>query len=125
MRFPIGASAGGCLTLSVKNSLILSGLRARIRGVVALCPIAAHLESISKDYEDMYTLYSENAEDVPIITKQVLELFFGVAQKDPFDAKSFVTLSECLKKFPKTSIVTCEKDLLRGDGVVLEKMLSA
>ncbi|PQE19429.1 hypothetical protein CJF30_00009888 [Rutstroemia sp. NJR-2017a BBW] len=123
--FPIGASAGGCLALAVTNSLILSGLRSRIRGVVALCPISAHPESIPKDYQGMYTSHLENAKDVPIINKQALEVFFNAAQLNPLDAKSFVTLSKCLKEFPKTWIVTCEKDPLRDDGVVLEKMLSA
>lgn len=94
-------------------------------GVVALSPISAHPESIPKEYQSTYTSRMENAKDVPMINKQVLDVFFDAAQLNPFDSKSFVTLSKCLNQFPRTWIVTCEKDPLRDDGIVLEKMLIA
>jgi versiconal hemiacetal acetate esterase len=60
-----------------------------------------------------------------VINRQVLDVFFNAAQVDPLDATHFATLSDRLKEFPRTWMVTCEKDPLRDDSVVLEKMLSA
>ena len=62
---------------------------------------------------------------MPVINRHVLDVFFNAAEVDPFDDTHFVMLSDRLKEFPRTWMVTCEKDPLRDDGVILEKMLVA
>lgn len=59
------------------------------------------------------------------------DLFTGVQNKKnpgssaahPTDSTIFVTLSRHLSSYPPVYIATCEKDILRDDGVVLERAL--
>jgi versiconal hemiacetal acetate esterase len=121
--FPIGESAGACLALQVTNTFIGKGQKSKVRGVVVLCPITAHPANIPERHKDIYNSYEDNATDVPLISKSVMETFIGAANLDSNSPKHFVTLSQNLKEFPPTFIITAEKDPLRDDGVLLERML--
>ena len=121
----MGTSAGGNLALAVTNSLILQGSRSKIRGVVVLNALTSHGEGIPSEYQDLHTSYFENATDVPMVDKHFLDLTMEMTKLKPSDTHAFATLSPCLKEFPRTWIATSEKDVLRDDGIVLEKMLVA
>ena len=58
------------LALQVTNTLIIKGLKTRVREVVALCPMTAHPINIPEGYKDIYSSYEENAADVPLINKK-------------------------------------------------------
>lgn len=88
-----------------------------------MSPIAVHPDNVPNEFKEVYLSYSQNSKDVPIIDKPVLDVFFNAARLEATNPTHFVTLSEHLKQFPKTWIVTCDKDPLRDDGVVLEKIL--
>jgi versiconal hemiacetal acetate esterase len=96
--------------------------KSRVRGVAALCPIAAHPANISKRHQDVYKSYEENAENVPLINKSVMETFLEAAKMDHTNPGHFVTLSNNLREFPPFT-VTAQKDPFRDDGVVLHKIL--
>jgi versiconal hemiacetal acetate esterase len=61
---------------------------------------------------------------VPVIDKESMDFFFTAAGADPKDPNIFVALNtENHKNFPPTYIATCEADLLRDDGKVMEECL--
>lgn len=121
--FAIGESAGACLAMQVTRACIKKGEKSRVRGVVALCPLAAHPASVPERYRSNYTAYDDNMEGVPMIDKKVMDTFFASAQMDPMDPSHFITVSDEIAEFPPTFIVTTAKDPLRDDGVVLHEML--
>jgi versiconal hemiacetal acetate esterase len=121
--FTIGASAGGGLALTVTDQIIKANKGIKVRGIVAMVPVAAHPESIPSEYKDQYTAYDENASGVPVIDAESMRIFFEAAGTNYHDEKVFVTLSKNLAKFPPTYIATCGKDPLRDDGNVLHTML--
>lgn len=96
--------------------------KSRVRGVAALCPIAAHPANISKRHQDVYKSYEENAENVPLINKSVMETFLEAAKMDRTNPGHFVTLSNNLREFPPFT-VTARKDPFRDDGAVLHMIL--
>lgn len=121
--FAIGESAGACLAMQVTRAFIEKGQKSLVRGVVALCPLAAHPASVPKKYREIYTAYDENGEGVPMVDRKVMETFFESAKMDPMDPSHFITVSDDIGGFPPTFIVTAEKDPLRDDGVVMHEML--
>lgn len=74
--FSIGGSAGAGLALTVCDQLIKTGHKNLIQGVVAMTPVAAHPESIPKEYASKYTAYTDNASGVPIIDAESMRIFF-------------------------------------------------
>lgn len=74
--FAIGGSAGGSLALCVTDQLIKAGQKELVKGVVAMAPVAAHPESIPKEYASEYTAYEENATGVPVIDADSMRIFF-------------------------------------------------
>lgn len=121
--FTTGASAGGGLALTVADQVIKKGGKEKIKGIVAMVPVAAHPSSIPAKYKSEYTAYTENATGVPIIDADTMRIFFEAAEVKYDDEKVFVTLSKGLADLPPTYIATCGKDPLRDDGKVLEIML--
>lgn len=121
--FTIGGSAGGCLSLTVANDLIVAGKKDHIQGIVSLVPVTAHPSSIPAAYKEHYKSYEENAAGVPILDRAAMDVFLGAIEADPHDERIFTTLSKHLDQFPPTYIATCGKDPLRDDGTVLEIML--
>lgn len=121
--FVIGQSAGACLALAVTNALIEKGDRNKVQGVVALCPVTTHPESVPAAYRDLYRSRIENGNGGPIITSSVLDTFIRTAQCEADNPNCFVTLSPNLRRFPSTYIITTGKDPLKDDGCVLEAML--
>ncbi|KAL5345275.1 hypothetical protein ACLOAV_009645 [Pseudogymnoascus australis] len=121
--FAIGESAGACLALQVTNTLIDAGRKSKVQGVVVLCPITAHPTTIPERYRNIYSSYGDNAKNVPLVNKTVMETFIAAANLNPNNPSHFVTLSKNLREFPPTFIITAEKDPLRDDGVLLETIL--
>lgn len=140
--FAIGGSAGGGLALALTNHLIIMGKKSLNKACVALCPITAHPKHVPEGYRDMYTSYTENA-DAALIDSGAMESAFGKSLKcyfqidvslgtytgldamgvPPDDASTFISLSKHLGEFPPTYITTCEKDILRDDGRLMELKL--
>lgn len=127
--FTIGASAGACLALAAPKQILSKGMDVRVRGVVALCPITAHASSLPENLRPIYNSYKTNATNVPIISAATMETFIGAIQVKYDDERLFVSLGleELVRSqgWPKTSIVTCDKDPLRDDGAVLETILKS
>lgn len=90
-----------------------------------MCPLTAHPNNISPAYSSLYTSYTINGTNVPVITSATMTTFFSAAGIDQnwHDETVFATLSKDLDKFPRTYIATCGKDPIRDDGKVLEVML--
>ncbi|KAF4338161.1 sterigmatocystin biosynthesis lipase esterase STCI [Fusarium beomiforme] len=125
----IGTSAGGALALAVTRKVVLGSSslpKSAIDGVITLCPMTLHPDHVPAAYRAEYTSYEENKENVPVINKQAMLQFFDYAGVDPIDKNTFPLLDEtALKLFPRTYVVTAEKDPLRDDGKVLVKTLSS
>ncbi|KAL3418248.1 lipase 2 [Phlyctema vagabunda] len=121
--FSVGGSAGGGLALSVADKLIREGRRDLIKGVVALNPITTHFDNPPEKYKDIYTSCVENATGVPIIDLHCMNVSYESSAAQPTDATVFVSISPNLTSYPPIYIATCEKDILRDDGIVLEHML--
>ncbi|KAI9810198.1 MAG: hypothetical protein M1827_006644 [Pycnora praestabilis] len=121
--FVWGGSAGGGLAFSVANKVIEAGKSNHIQGIVALTPVTLHPEYVPEEYKSMYTAYSDNAKDVPIIDAASMKTFYDAVDAKPEDPYTFTALSKNLKDFPPTYIATCDKDPLRDDGKVMEYAL--
>ncbi|KAH8695420.1 carboxylesterase [Talaromyces proteolyticus] len=122
--FSIGGSAGGGLALGIANHFAQQpDGHKHIHGVVAMVPVTLHWNNIPSEYQEHYSSYRENAENVPIIDKPTMESFFDAVNADPKDSSIFTALSPHHAKFPPTYICTCGADPLRDDGTVMEKAL--
>ncbi|EXJ94727.1 hypothetical protein A1O1_03124 [Capronia coronata CBS 617.96] len=123
--YTIGDSAGGALALQVANQLVKEpSQRDAIKGIAALVPCTLHWDHVPAEYQAMYTSYEDNKENVPIIDKGSMKTFYEHAGADPEDADTFVALAtENHKNFPPTYFVSCEKDPLRDDALVMEEAL--
>lgn len=85
--------------------------------------MAFHPASVPEEYRAIYTAWDDNGDGVPMISREVLETFIESAKMDVNDPTHFITGSDGLEMFPPTFIVTAEKDPLRDDGVVLQRIL--
>lgn len=124
--FTIGTSAGAGLALSIANQFAKTTPadgKNPVRGIVALAPISLHPDHVPAEYQAMYTAYTENAVDVPVVDRSSMVAFYEACNAAPTDPDIFTALSPHLAKFPPTYIVTCETDPLRDDGTVIEAAL--
>lgn len=123
--YTIGSSAGGTLALQIANTLVADPeKRSFVKGVIAMVPATAHWETIPAEYAAMYKAYEVNAENVPVINKESMNLFYKAAAVDPTDKTAFVILDEeNHKNYPPTYFISCEMDPLRDDAYVMEAAL--
>lgn len=123
--YTIGGSAGGGLALQVANKVVRDReLKDSLKGIVAQVPVTLHYDNVPEKFQSMYTSYTENATDVPIIDKSSMEIFYRETGADPKDEDAFVALAEKNhRNFPRTYLTSCEYDPLRDDAYVMEKAL--
>lgn len=125
--YVMGASAGAALALSVARKVSLQQTKVdskAVKGVVALGPPTLHSKNIPEVYRSAHTSFSQNKENVPILSIALMDGFFADAGIQPDDKDYFAALDrESHQLFPPTYIVTCEFDPLRDDGKVLAESL--
>ncbi|RDW77594.1 lipase [Coleophoma cylindrospora] len=120
--FTIGGSAGAGIALAVAEKLIRNGKRNLVKGVIAMNPITAHFSNPPAKYKHIYKSYGENTM-VPLIDKHCMDISFESSGARPDDSAVFIALSPNLSFYPPVYLVSCEKDILRDDCIVLEHML--
>lgn len=123
----MGGSAGGALAFSTVYGLGRLGREKEVKGVVGMFPVTVHSEKPPERYAGLYQSYRELEMTAPIVRGpdqlEVLEASAELSPEDPLLAVKFSYDEPALKKFPRTYIVTAQKDLMRDDGVVLEAAL--
>jgi versiconal hemiacetal acetate esterase len=123
--YTIGGSAGGALALQVANHIVKDpSKRGGIRGVAAMVPLTLHWDHVPEEYKPIYTAYTVNGKDAPIIDKESMRIFYEHAGVDPKDPDTFVALDkDNHKNFPPVYFAACERDPLRDDSMVMEAAL--
>ncbi|KAK3113876.1 hypothetical protein LTR53_008393 [Teratosphaeriaceae sp. CCFEE 6253] len=124
--YTIGGSAGGALALEIALQVVRDpALKASLKGIVAMVPLAVHPAHVPEPYREMYTANQDNAVGTPVIDGESMAIFGSALGAEPTDEEAFVILAtKDHKSFPPTYITTCEFDPLRDDGFVLEKVLT-
>lgn len=124
--FVLGGSAGAALALQTVQRLVSKAeTKSRVRTCIAFSPIAVHPKAVPEKYISIYTAYTDNAVDTPVITAKVMLQTFPACGMEaaPRDPDFLPVWNDNLKHFPPTWISTCGKDPLRDDGVVLERTM--
>ena len=80
--FAAGRSSGAALSLALANHVAQlpsgnSTAKPRLDGVIALAPITLHPNYVPHRYQDIYTSYKENEENVPVVERSTMMTFFG------------------------------------------------
>jgi versiconal hemiacetal acetate esterase len=123
--FTAGGSAGGALALELASRVGKNpSTRGHIKGVAAVVPMVLHPSNVPDEYKSIYTAYEDNKDGAAIIDGISMSIYLEHSGAKLDDAEIFIGLdTDNHKHMPPTYIVACERDPLRDDALVLEKML--
>ncbi|PMD45575.1 alpha/beta-hydrolase [Hyaloscypha variabilis F] len=121
--FAWGCSAGGTLSCGLAKRLAEKGQHKKLIGIMNLAGGTMHPGNVPDHLRDQYKAVEENAVDVPIIDRHVMDTFNRAINANPHDTDYTPALSKNLKDFPKTYSVACGLDPLRDDAIIMDSEL--
>ncbi|EKG19614.1 Alpha/beta hydrolase fold-3 [Macrophomina phaseolina MS6] len=123
----MGGSAGGAPAFGTVYRLGQLGRETELKGVAGMFPVTVHSKQPPEKYAELYRSHEELESTAPVIRGAgqlgIFELSVERSPEGRLRAAKFSYDEPALKKFPRTYMVTAQKDLMRDDGVVLEAAL--
>ncbi|KAH8594259.1 Alpha/Beta hydrolase protein [Bisporella sp. PMI_857] len=121
--FAWGCSAGGTLSCGLAKRFVEKGLKDKLAGIMNLAGGTMHPDNIPDHLKDQYKAVYENAVDVPIVDRHVMDIFNKAIDANPHDLDYTPALFGNLKEFPKAYSVACGLDPMRDDAIIMDSEL--